>query len=249
MVSVIASAHTSEVMGESGDRRVGVWTVVVAGGTGQRFGGSKQLVELGGVRVIDRSVAVAAQVSESVVVVLPAEFDLGYDHHGLVPVLTTAGGPTRSDSVRNGLALVPDHAEVVLVHDGARPLGSVDLFGRVIQAVRDSGTAVVPAVPVVDSLRHRLDGAVDRSNLMAVQTPQGFPPALLMDAHAFGDQASDDATLVEARGGQVVIVDGESDNLKITTPHDLAVAEVIVGQHRGLAEGQSPASNREDHDQ
>ncbi len=138
-----------------------------------------------------------------------------------------AGGATRSASVRAGLAVVPDVANVVLVHDGARPLASRDLFARVVAAVEAGADAVVPGVPVNDSLR-RVDGAVDREGMMAVQTPQGFPAATLRAAHAGGADASDDATLVEAYGGSVVVVDGEADNLKVTRPVDLLVARQVL---------------------
>lgn len=247
MVSVIASTHTSEVTNSSGDHRVGVWTVVVAAGVGQRFGGPKQLLDLGGRRVVDRSVALAARVSESVVVVLPPEVDLGYDEWGSVPIVSAIGGPSRSASVRNGLSLVPDQADVVVIHDGARPLASPELFVKVVQAVRGGADAVVPVVPVVDSVRHRVSGPVDRTDLVAVQTPQAFAAELLRAAHQTGHDATDDATLVEAIGGQVVLVDGEVDNLKITTPHDLLVAEGIVGRRDDASDGQSEESSREDH--
>ncbi|MEE1565192.1 MAG: 2-C-methyl-D-erythritol 4-phosphate cytidylyltransferase, partial [Acidimicrobiales bacterium] len=143
-----------------------------------------------------------------------------------------AGGATRSASVRAGLAVVPGDASIVLVHDGARPLASRGLFAAVVAAVRNGADAVVPGVPVSDSLR-RVEGAVDRTGMFAVQTPQGFPAATLRAAHAGGGDASDDATLVESNGGRVVVVEGEADNLKITRPVDLLVARELLGSSDG----------------
>ena len=94
----------------------------------------------------------------------------------------------------------------------------------------DGADAAVPAVPVVDSIRHRAQGALDRSPLVAVQTPQGFVADRLRAAHASGADASDDATLVEADGGSVVVVDGDAANLKITSPLDLQIAELLLGE-------------------
>jgi 2-C-methyl-D-erythritol 4-phosphate cytidylyltransferase len=204
-----------------------VWTVVVAAGSSERFGADKQSADLVGRTVLERSVDAAGDSDGVVVVVAPAVVGevterLGGSVHAVV-----AGGATRSASVRAGLAVVPDVANVVLVHDGARPLASRDLFARVVAAVEAGADAVVPGVPVNDSLR-RVDGAVDREGMMAVQTPQGFPAATLRAAHAGGADASDDATLVEAYGGSVVVVDGEADNLKVTRPVDLLVARQVL---------------------
>ncbi|MBL78253.1 MAG: 2-C-methyl-D-erythritol 4-phosphate cytidylyltransferase [Acidimicrobiaceae bacterium] len=204
-----------------------VWTVVVAAGSSERFGADKQSADLVGRTVLERSVDAAGDSDGVVVVVAPAVVGevterLGGSVHAVV-----AGGATRSASVRAGLAVVPDVANVVLVHDGARPLASRDLFARVVAAVEAGADAVVPGVPVNDSLR-RVDGAVDREGMMAVQTPQGFPAATLRAAHASGADASDDATLVEAYGGSVVVVGGEADNLKVTRPVDLLVARQVL---------------------
>ncbi|HZM29610.1 MAG TPA: 2-C-methyl-D-erythritol 4-phosphate cytidylyltransferase, partial [Acidimicrobiales bacterium] len=138
------------------------------------------------------------------------------------------GDATRSGSVRAGLAAVPADAEVILVHDGARPLAPPDLFADVVAHVRAGADAVVPAVPVTDTVRSRTNGVVDRADLVLVQTPQAFRAAALRAAHAGGGEATDDASLVEAAGGKVVVVDGSAENLKITNPHDLAVAEALL---------------------
>ena len=142
--------------------------------------------------------------------------------------VVVAGGATRSGSVRAGLAAVPEDAEAVLVHDGARPLADAALFARVAAAVAEGADAVVPAVPVTDTLRRRDGGPVDRRDLLAVQTPQGFGAAALRDAHAGEPEATDDVTLVEAAGGKVVVVDGSPQNLKVTHPADIVAAEALL---------------------
>lgn len=213
-------------------RRVGpVWTIVVAAGGGTRFGAAKQFLDLDGVRVVDRSVATAARHSDGVVVVVPAD---GGPPDTPVPapegavLRVVAGAATRAGSVRCGLAAVPDDAAVILVHDAARPLADDDLYERVIAAVGDGADAVTPAVPVADSLRRRGGGAVDRDDVVAVQTPQGFAAAALRAAHASGGEATDDVTVVEGHGGTVVVVDGDRRNLKLTTALDLEVAAVLL---------------------
>jgi 2-C-methyl-D-erythritol 4-phosphate cytidylyltransferase len=203
----------------------GIWTIVVAAGTSQRFGGDK----LGAViapphgTVLDRSITVAMSAGDGVVVVVGADSpSLAREHP---PELRfVAGGATRSASVRAGLAAVPDTASVILVHDGARPLASPDLYRRVVDAVMGGADVVVPAVPVVDTIRSVDGGVVDRERLRAVQTPQGFRGAVLRAAHAGGAEATDDAALAEALGASVTLVDGETTNLKITRPVDLVVA-------------------------
>jgi len=198
-----------------------VWTVVVGAGRGQRFGGLKQYEEIGGRRIIDRSVEVARAAGAGVVVVVPPE---DAEREGGV-----AGGESRAASVRAGLAAVPADAEVICVHDAARPFASVELFARVIAAVRDGADGAVPGLPVSDTVkvveesdgRTRVVSTPDRSTLSAVQTPQAFRADALRAAHAGGAEGTDDASLVEAAGGVVVVVEGEAGNRKITTVDDL----------------------------
>lgn len=213
------------------DQHAPVWTVVVAGGGGTRFGEAKQYVELAGRRVLDWSVAAARTASDGVVVVVP-QADVAEAVDGADAVV--AGGPTRAASVRNGLAAVPDDAGIVLVHDAARPAASPALFRAVVDAVRAGAVAVVPGVPVTDSLRRRGGGAVDREELVAVQTPQGFDAAVLRAAHAAGVDATDDATVVEAAGGVVEVVPGETTNRKLTHPDDRpALERTLLAQRQG----------------
>lgn len=205
----------SDVDGASGDR---VWTVVVAGGGGRRFGARKQYERLGAARVLDVAVATARRVSDAVVVVVPPE---DAEAEGAV-----AGGATRSASVRAGLAAVDPAAGIICVHDAARPLASAELYAAVIAAVRAGADGAVPAVPVTDTIKvtdqtGRVVETPDRARLVAVQTPQAFRADVLRRAHAAGGEGTDDAALVEALGATVVIVPGEVTNAKITEPADL----------------------------
>jgi 2-C-methyl-D-erythritol 4-phosphate cytidylyltransferase len=201
-----------------GEPHESVWTVVVAGGSGQRFGAMKQYELLGDCRVIDHARAAAEAVSEGVVLVVPAD-DVAREGG-------VAGGATRSESVRNGLAAVPAHATIVCVHDAARPFADVACFHAVIAAVHGGADGAVPGVAVTDTIK-RVDASgtvIDtppRSQLVAVQTPQAFRASVLRAAHASGLDATDDAALVEQAGGRVVVVPGSADNRKITTPDDL----------------------------
>jgi 2-C-methyl-D-erythritol 4-phosphate cytidylyltransferase len=201
---------------------VTVWAIVVAAGSGSRFGGAKQFEELEGRRVVDWALAASRSVADGVVLVVPV------DHAGdEAPVAdaVVAGGATRSASVRAGLAVVPVDAEVVVVHDAARPFARPALFEAVVAAVRDGADGAVPGVALADTVKRVVDGRVvetlDRDGLVAVQTPQAFAASALRAAHAAGGEATDDAALVEAAGGRVVVVDGEAANTKITRRADL----------------------------
>jgi 2-C-methyl-D-erythritol 4-phosphate cytidylyltransferase/2-C-methyl-D-erythritol 2,4-cyclodiphosphate synthase len=210
------------------------WVIVVAAGSGARFGGPKQWAPLAGRRVIDWTVA-GARASSScagVVVVVPA------GEVGRVQIpgadVVVAGGATRSGSVRAGLAEVPAAAEVVVVHDGARPLAPVPLFDAVVSAVASGADAAIPGVALTDTVKRvgaggLVTGTVDRSGLVAVQTPQAFAAGALRRAHAGAPEATDDGALVEAIGGRVVVVAGHPDNIKLTEVGDLAAAERALG--------------------
>jgi 2-C-methyl-D-erythritol 4-phosphate cytidylyltransferase len=201
-----------------------VWSIVVAGGTGVRFGERKQYQPLGGRRVVDWALDAARAHSDGIVLVVPGDVaeqsEPGAD-------LVVAGGASRSASVRAGLRAIPDDAEVVVVQDAARPVPVPDVWARVLAAVGAGADAAVPAVPVTDTLREVGGTTVDRARFVAVQTPQAFRAAALRAAHEGDPEGTDDASLVEARGGRVVVVDGDPGNLKITTPVDLALAELL----------------------
>ena len=202
-----------------------VWTIVVAGGSGNRFGTLKQYEELGAERVIDRSVRIARAVSDGVVVVVPAA--------DAVAEGGVAGGATRAESARNGLAAVPAEATIICVHDAARPLATADLYAAVVDAVVEGADGAIPGIAVTDTIK-RVDAAgivvetPDRSTLVAVQTPQAFRASVLRAAHATGAEGTDDASLVEACGGTVVVVPGSPLNRKITQPQDLEWARSLV---------------------
>jgi 2-C-methyl-D-erythritol 4-phosphate cytidylyltransferase len=204
------------------------WAIVVAAGGGARFGAAKQFARLGDSTVLDRSIAVARAACDGAVVVLPPACDWP------VPagVAAVTGGATRSDSVRAGLERVPAEVDVIVVHDAARPLASSELFARVIDAVRAGADAAVPGIPVADTVKRvRGDTVVEtvaRDDLVTVQTPQAFRRAALDAAHAGAGLGTDDAALVEAAGGTVVVVAGEARNLKLTRPGDLELAEAIL---------------------
>jgi 2-C-methyl-D-erythritol 4-phosphate cytidylyltransferase len=209
---------------------MGVWSIVVAAGGGTRFGGAKQFAVLRGrTTVVDRAVATARATTGDVVVVVPR----GTTWVAPEGVHVVPGGATRSDSVRAGLACVPPDAEIVVVHDAARPLASRALFEAVVRAVREGADAAVPAIPVIDTVK-RVDGSrvvttVPRDGLCLVQTPQAFRHDVLRRAHEDRASGTDDAALVEDAGGTVVTVPGEAANLKITVDADLALARRLAG--------------------
>jgi 2-C-methyl-D-erythritol 4-phosphate cytidylyltransferase len=205
-----------------------VWAVIVAAGWGERFGGPKQFAELGGARLVDHAVDTASAACDAVVLVVPDASDWqGADVDALV-----TGGATRAESVRAGLGAVPATAEIIVVHDAARPLATTELFEAVIAAVRDGADGAVPGLAVADTLKRvdavRVTATVDRVGLVAVQTPQAFAAGILRAAHAGRDEATDDAALVEELGGTVVVVAGDPRNLKVTGPADLMIAAALL---------------------
>jgi 2-C-methyl-D-erythritol 4-phosphate cytidylyltransferase len=216
-----------------------VWSIVVAGGSGRRFGGQKQFSSLGGRPVSSWAVDACRAVSDGVVLVVPAGAQ-PVDPSGADAVVT--GGTTRADSVRCGLQAVPANADVIVVHDAARPLAPPALFLAVLEALHeDHVVGAVPGVVPSDTIKV-VDGSMnvtntlDRTTLVAVQTPQAFQAAALRQAHARAAHdpgvVTDDAMLVEASGGGVRVVPGHAGNLKITTPDDLATAERLLAAAR-----------------
>ena len=202
-----------------------VWTIVVAAGSGLRFGSAKQFERLGDKRVVDWAVEEAERHSMGVITVVPKGQTTGPGQ--------VEGGATRSESVRRGLAAVPGEATIVLVHDAARPFASDAVFQRVIGAVVDGADAAVPGIPVTDTIKQVNESDVvvatpRRETLRAVQTPQGFRASSLRKAHASGGEGTDDASLVEHIGGEVRVVDGEHINRKITELDDLEWARAHV---------------------
>lgn len=203
--------------------------IVPAGGSGERLGADrpKAFVVLGGCPMVEWSVQVLRGVCDRVVVAVPVGEEVSADR--------VAGGASRSASVRNALEAAPE-AELVVVHDAARPLVTPDLVRRCVAAVGEVDGAIA-ATPVADTVkRARPDGVVlrtlDRSSLWAVQTPQVFRADVLRRALAVNEAtlagATDDASLVEAAGGTVVVVEAPPENFKVTTAADLARAEAIL---------------------
>ena len=213
--------------------------MLVAAGRGERFGADrpKAFVKLGG-RVLLAEGLERLEGSdwvESIVVVAPPGWEepaiLVAEELGAGKVAATvAGGETRMASVREGVAEVAQDASVVLVHDAARPLVTDAVIGRVVGALAEGYDGAVPALALPDTVKRVEAGVVvetlDRAELVGAQTPQGFVAAVLRDALAAGAAAATDcAALVEARGGRVRVVDGDSRLLKITAPSDLELVE------------------------
>jgi len=223
-----------------------VWAVVAAAGDGRRLGQErpKAFAKLGGRPLLAHAVELfeAHPRVERVVVVVPEGWEeptaLLADELAAGKVAAAVpGGATRALSVAAGLAEVSDSATAVLVHDAARPFASEALVDRVLDALGDADGAV-PGIPVADTVK-RVGGAavietLDRSELRAVQTPQGFRAEALRQAFAAPaeelEAATDCAQLVERSGGRVVVVEGETANLKITDADDLARAEAYAGE-------------------
>jgi 2-C-methyl-D-erythritol 4-phosphate cytidylyltransferase len=207
--------------------------LIVAAGRGERLGsdGPKAFVRLGGRPMVEWSVEVLAQVCDQVVVALPPGV------HAPAGTIGVVGGAQRSLSVRAALRAAA--GDPVLVHDAARPLLTVELAQACLDALdaRDLDAAIA-AAPVTDTIKETGDGEVvertlDRSRLWAIQTPQAFRREALERALALPDDtvaaATDDAVLIESLGGRVGIVEAPRENLKVTTPLDLRVAELLLG--------------------
>jgi 2-C-methyl-D-erythritol 4-phosphate cytidylyltransferase len=227
--------------------------VIVAGGSGMRLPGAveKQFLRLGGRPILAHSAVAMAAVPEisSVVLVVPRgrEENVRRDVVEAFSVAKVAaivaGGATRAESVRLGLAAVPANVDWVLVHDAVRPFATPALAARVLAAVEATGAAI-PAVRIADTVKRVepdpiaiVRETIDRSELRAVQTPQAFGQRTLVDALALAEResidASDCASLVERNGGAVAVVEGDRWNIKITTPDDLALAEAILAARAG----------------
>ncbi len=219
------------------------YIIIVAGGKGLRMGGEvpKQFLPVGGIPVLMRTLMRFREYSSelNIILVLPREQQdywrsLCQQHQFRIDHQLASGGRTRFHSVQNGLALIPDDAEgVVGVHDGVRPFVSVEVVRRCFEAARSAG-AVVPVVPVVETLRvvgarGATSHTVPRDNYRLVQTPQCFDIQLLKAANQqpYTDAFTDDASVVEAYDHPITLVEGNRENIKLTTPFDLRVAETL----------------------
>ncbi len=221
------------------------YALIVAAGSGTRFGGAqpKQYLPLGGSLVLRHAVAAFATHPRigGVQVVIRDEDRRIFDEAmaGLAVLPPVPGGAERQDSVRLGLeALVPHDPELVLIHDGARPFPDAALIDRVLDAL-DRAPAAIPALPLGDTLKRVEDGrvrdTVDRAQLWRAQTPQGFHFKAILAAHraAAGHVLTDDSAVAEAAGMAPLVVLGSEDNLKVTTAQDLAAAERLLAARTG----------------
>lgn len=226
------------------------YIIIVAGGKGLRMGSDipKQFLPVGGKPVLMRTIERFREYSADlqVILVLPKsqqdywrqlcqqyQYPLPSQVEGEGSYLLADGGETRFHSVQNGLALIPDDANgVVGVHDGVRPFPSVEVIRRCYETARQTGAAV-PVIPVVETLRHTVDNTsvtVPRSDYRLVQTPQTFDIQLLQAANRqpYNDGFTDDASVVESYGHAITLVEGNRENIKITTPYDLKIAEILA---------------------
>lgn len=215
--------------------------IVVAGGSGSRMGADipKQFLPLRGVPLLMHTLKNLHGIDQSMKIILALPLDQLHQWEELcaeqafhVPHVTVVGGKTRFQSVQNALKAIVDE-DLIGVHDGVRPFVSTEVVENCFKAAEQRGAAV-PVVPVVQSLR-RLDAelseAVDRSAFRSVQTPQCFRREVLLDAfaNASHDRFTDDAAVVEANGHRIALVEGNSENIKVTTPLDMQLAELLVG--------------------
>ena len=220
-----------------------VAALIAAGGMGLRLGGGlpKGLVSLGGEQLVARAVSAMAESGrvDRIVVAVPAGFEEALQLPAIeVPVVVITGGVLRQDSVRLMLASTAPETTHVLVHDAARCLVPADVIVRVVQTLSEGAEAVIPVLPVVDTVA-RVDSAGDfsgnvpRDELRLVQTPQGFRRDVLEHAHEVADpvwEATDDASMVAAAGGRVHTVPGDPSAMKITTAEDLVIAEALLAR-------------------
>ena len=236
------------------------FVIIVAGGKGLRMGSDipKQFLPIGGKPVLMRTIERFREYSSDlqIILVLPEaqqdywkelckEYDFPLPATSPLPQSGEAGrglywlangGETRFHSVQNGLALIPDDAEgVVGVHDGVRPFPSIEVIRNCYETAR-TAKAVIPVIPVVETLRHlENEGSttVPRGEYRLVQTPQTFDIQLLMAANRqpYNDGFTDDASVVESYGYAITLVEGNRENIKITTPYDITVAEAILTSH------------------
>ena len=215
--------------------------MIAAAGSGQRLGagGPKAMIEVAGRPMLDWSLEAfgAAETVREIVVAAPPGEEEAIAERG---VLAVAGGEHRSESVAGALELCG--GEVVVVHDAARPLVTPGLIDAVVGelAAEDEAAGVIAAAPVTDTIKRadddaRVESTLDRSGLWAVQTPQAFRAQALREALSDPDalpDATDDAMLVEERGGRVLIHSSPPENLKVTTPFDLRVAELLLRERK-----------------
>lgn len=218
------------------------YVIIVAGGKGTRMGTDtpKQFLPVGGVPVLMRTIMRFNDYDKNlrIILVLPRDqqhywHQLCYSYHFDTHLVIADGGATRFHSVLNGLNLIPDDAEgIVGVHDGVRPFVTKEVIGRCYEAARSFGAAV-PVTAVTETLRHVNGNAsitAPRNEYRMVQTPQAFDIRLLKKAYMqpYRETFTDDASVVESMGKQITLIDGNRENIKITTPFDITIAEALL---------------------
>ena len=224
------------------------YIIIVAGGKGLRMGGDipKQFLPIGGRPILMRTLERFREYSSTlqIILVLPKDqqdywLQLCKEYDFKVDYQMTDGGETRFHSVQHGLALIPDDAEgVVGVHDGVRPFPSIEVIRNCYETAREK-KAVIPVIPVVETVRKLASigtigtipsQTVPRNDYRLVQTPQTFDIQLLKAANRqpYNDNFTDDASVVEAFGQEITLVEGNRENIKITTPYDIVVAEALI---------------------
>ena len=205
--------------------------IIAAGGSGKRMGRPKQFLPLAGKAVVEWTIEVFRKIKVVGQIVLAVPED-DLERAKNLGVTVVAGGEERGDSVKNGLKAVAFDTDIVMIHDGARPLITPDIIEKAISEAKEYGAAVV-GVPVKDTIKRVGDDliikdTVDRQALWSAQTPQVFKYEIITRAYAKKGSATDDAKLVEDLGIKVKMVMGSYENIKITTPEDLIVAEAIL---------------------
>jgi 2-C-methyl-D-erythritol 4-phosphate cytidylyltransferase len=208
-----------------------VWAIVLAAGSGKRFGpGAKQFREVGGVRMVDRTLAVCRRTCDRVALVLPRD----HTWNGPQVDALAVGGDHQAESLRSALAVLPDQASIAVVADPAHPLAGDGLFSAVIDAVCRGADGAVPTVPIHDIIQRvadgRVTGTVPKAGLMITQSPHAFRVPVLRAAHAHRPRPPENASLLVDLGYNVVAVPGDPTNLHVTTPAELAIADRIADQ-------------------
>jgi 2-C-methyl-D-erythritol 4-phosphate cytidylyltransferase / 2-C-methyl-D-erythritol 2,4-cyclodiphosphate synthase len=229
---------------------VNVWAVVVAAGAGKRLGSEtpKAFVELAGRPLLEWSLEAidTSSVVSGIVLVVPPSILEHVQSPAGGPRVVVAGGRTRQESVVAGIAQIPADADVIVVHDAARPLAEPALFRQVVEALGAAETeGIVPVVPSPDTIKRvvggRVQETVDRGEIGLAQTPQAFVASALLEAHARARAeamvGTDDAKLLEAFGFRVGAVEGDPENFKITTPRDLERAQDVLNRRLGARPG------------
>lgn len=210
-----------------------MFTIVVAGGSSTRFGSDKLCEIINGETVLERSVRIALQASDGVVVVTdPSRFQ-NENVHAVV-----SGGSTRSESVRNGLTHVPNDVDIIAVHDGARPLASIDLYRQGQSLIEKGALGAIPVIKVIDTIKEVNDSVieqtVDREKLRAAQTPQIFDAKTLREVYASETADTDDAALLEKAGYEVVTFEGHIENRKVTTKNDIDIILATLNNSQAM---------------